>query len=207
MSRQDSGRRAAVAAVARYAPAATAGHTIVLVEGASDQAALTALADRDGRRLAAEDVFVVPMGGASSIGHFLDALGPNGLGMRLAGLCDAAEEPDFRRGLERAGLSVPPGREALERAGFFVCVEDLEDELIRSLGADRTMELVAEQGEMGPFRTFAQQPFHRGRSREQQLHRFMGTRSGRKIHYGRMLVEALDDARIPDPLARLLAYV
>jgi hypothetical protein len=35
----------------------------------------------------------------------------------------------------------------------------------------------------------------------------MGTRSGRKIQYARALAEALDPARVPEPLDRLLAYV
>jgi len=63
------------------------------------------------------------MGGATNIGHFLDTFGPRGLGVRLAGLCDA------------------------------------------------------------------------------------GTRSGRKSRYARLLAEAVDPARVPRPLERLLAHV
>jgi hypothetical protein len=61
---------------------------------------------RSGRdaTLAADGVAVVPIGGAQSIGRFLRHYGPEGLGVRLAGLCDAGEERDYRRGLERAGL-------------------------------------------------------------------------------------------------------
>ena len=80
--------------------------TVVLVEGASDQAALETLARRRGRDLAAEEVSIVPMGGATTIGHFLDLLGPNGHDYRLAGLCDAGEEGDFRRELQRAGMGI-----------------------------------------------------------------------------------------------------
>src|SRR5690348_13049319 len=89
----------AAAARARQAPC-----TVVLVEGMSDQAAVRALAARRGRDLPGEGVFVVPMGGATNIAHFLGLFGPNGFGVRLAGLCDEAEEHDVRRGLERAGL-------------------------------------------------------------------------------------------------------
>jgi predicted ATP-dependent endonuclease of OLD family len=46
--------------------------TVVLVEGASDQRALEALAERRGRDLAAEGVSVVPIGGSKNIGRFLD---------------------------------------------------------------------------------------------------------------------------------------
>jgi len=35
----------------------------------------------------------------------------------------------------------------------------------------------------------------------------MGTHSGRKIHYGRVLVEALDLARVPRPLDLVLEHV
>jgi hypothetical protein len=101
----------------------------------------------------------------------------------------------------------PAPADFLDRLGFFVCVADLEDELIRSLGTDRVEQVIADQGELGPLRTFSKQPAQRERTREQQLRRFMGTRSGRKIQYARALAEALDPAQIPDPLARLLACV
>jgi hypothetical protein len=192
-------------------PAGRAGSAgscaVVLVEGMSDQSALATLAGRRGRDLSGEGVFVVPMGGATNIGHFLEVFGPRGFGVRLAGLCDEGEEPAFRRGLERAGLAPGPGRAGLERLGFFVCVTDLEDELIRSLGVAATEQLIEAQGELGPFRTFAKQPAQRARPRERQLRRFMGTRSGRKIHYGQVLAGALDLTQVPRPLAGVLAHV
>jgi hypothetical protein len=46
--------------------------TVLLVEGASDQVALETLARRRGRDLGAEGVAIAPMGGATTIGHFLD---------------------------------------------------------------------------------------------------------------------------------------
>ena len=70
-----------------------------------------------------EGVSIAAMGGATNIGHFQDTFGPRGLGVRLAGLCDA------------------------------------------------------------------------------------GTRSGRKSRYARLLAEAVDPARVPRPLERLLAHV
>ena len=72
--------------------------------------ALAALAERRGRDLAAEGVSIVPIGGAHAIGRFLDLYGPQGLDLALAGLCDSAEEGDFQRGLERAGLGSNPAR-------------------------------------------------------------------------------------------------
>jgi hypothetical protein len=199
------GSSAALMAAAAYACHGSC--SVVLVEGMSDQSALRTLATRRGRDLEREGVFVVPMGGATNIGHFLDLFGPRGLGVRLAGLCDEGEEHDFRRSLERAGLDSGLSRAGLERLGFFVCVADLEDELIRSLGAAATEQLIEAQGELGPFRTFTKQPAQRTRTREQQLRRFMGTRAGRKIHYGHVLAAALDLTRVPRPLDGVLACV
>jgi hypothetical protein len=51
------------------------------------------------------------------------------------------------------------------------------------------------------------QPAQRGRTIEEQLRRFMGTRSGRKIAYARLLVDALDLTQVPRPLDRVLAHV
>ena len=202
------GRAAARAAAAAHAREATAGSgAVVLVEGFSDRCALEALAARGGRDLSDEAVRVIPMGGATNIGHFLDAFGPRGLGARLAGLCDAAAEPDFRRGLERAGLAARLPRGGLERLGFFVCVADLEDELIRSLGVASVEQVIEGQGELGSLRTLQKQPAHRGGPATEQLRRFMGTRSGRKSLYARLLAEAVDPARVPRPLERLLAHV
>ena len=182
---------AASAARARSDPGSCA---VVLVEGMSDQAAVETLAERSRRDLRGEGVFVVPMGGATNIGHFVDLFGPGGFGVRLAGLCDQGEERDFRRGLDRVGP-------------YFVCVADLEDEMIRALGTRRVEELIEAEGEGGPFLTFTRQPAHRGAVRDQQLRCFMGTRSGRKIRYGRILAAALDLTRVPGPLAGLLSAV
>jgi len=39
------------------------------------------------------------------------------------------------------------------------------------------------------------------------LHRFIGTRSGRKIRYGHLLAQAVDLDRIPAPLDRLFGHL
>jgi OLD-like protein len=184
-----------------------APRAVVLVEGISDQRALEALAERRGRNLDAEGIFVVPMGGAQSIVRFLARFGPQGLDVELAGLCDAAEEREFRRGLERAGLGADLTRDQMESLGFHVCVEDLEDELIRSLGAASVEQVVEAQGELGSFRTLQKQPAWQGRSTEEQLRRFMGSGGRRKIRYGRLLVDALDLSKVPRPLDRVLAHL
>jgi hypothetical protein len=180
---------------------------VVLVEGISDQFAVEALAERRGRDLGAEGVSVVPIGGAQAIGRALDVYGPRGQDLRLAGLCDAAEENEFRRGLERAGFGVDLTRTDMEVLGFYVCVSDLEDELIRALGADAVERVVDAQGDLGSFRTLQKQPEWRGRPREEQLRRFMGSGGRRKIRYARLLVAALDLSEVPRPLELVLARV
>lgn len=180
---------------------------VVLVEGVSDQVAIEVLARRRGRDLGAEGVAVVPMGGATNVRKFLDVYGPGGSRLRLAGLCDAGEEDEFRRGLERAGLGSDLTRAGMEALGFYVCVADLEDELIRALGAPAVERIVADQGELRSFRTLQKQAPHRDRPTDQQLRRFMGSGGGRKAVYARLLVEALDLAHVPRPLDGVLASV
>ena len=147
------------------------------------------------------------MGGARNIRRFLELFGPRGLDARLAGLCDVGEETDFRRGLERAGLGSNLSRADMEALGFYVCVADLEDELIRCLGPAAIEQIVEAQGELGSFRTFQQQPAWQGRSSQAQLRRFIGTHSGRKVRYAGLLVDALELTSVPRPLDRLLAHL
>jgi hypothetical protein len=184
-----------------------ATRAVVLVEGISDQYALEALAKRRGRKLDAEGVSVVPIGGAQAIGRFLSRFGPEGLDVRLAGLCDAGEAGDFQRALERAGMGSKLTRVDMEALGFYVCIEDLEDELIRSLGAATVMQIVEAQGELGSFRTLQKQPAWRERPLHEQLRRFMGSGGRRKIRYARLLVDALDLNQVPRPLDMVLARV
>lgn len=172
---------------------------MILVEGVSDRIALETLAARRGRDLAAEGVEIVPIGGAQAIGRYLTRDVP------VAGLCDAGEERVFRRALERAGFGADLTRTEMERLGFWVCDLDLEDELIRALGADGVLAVLAEHGDLFPFRTFQKQPAWRGQPVEAQLRRFMGSADRRKLRYARLFIEALDLADIPRPLDGVLA--
>ncbi|KAA6212527.1 ATP-dependent endonuclease [Streptomyces albofaciens JCM 4342] len=169
--------------------------TAVLLEGPSDLAAVEALAVRRGLDLTAEGVCVLPMGGAMSVGRYAGLLGPPGLGLRLAGLCDENEQRYYDRALERAQAS---------RQGIHVCVRDLEEELIRALGTARVEDIVRAEGDFRAWRTFLHQPAQHGRPRQQQVRRFLGTKKGRKIRYGRLLVEALGPQQTPAPLDALL---
>jgi hypothetical protein len=113
----------------------------------------------------------------------------------LAGLYDVGEERHFLRALGRAD------RGELERAGFFACTRDLEDELTRAVGPEGVESVLAEQGELRAFRTYQKQPAHRARPLEEQLHGFMWNR---KQRYAVLLVEALELERVPRPLDRVL---
>ncbi|MFC6080231.1 TOPRIM nucleotidyl transferase/hydrolase domain-containing protein [Sphaerisporangium aureirubrum] len=179
--------------------------TVVLVEGVSDQSALEALAMRRDRDLAGEGICVMSIGGAMGVGRYLRILGARELAVNVRGLCDEAEEAYFRRGLEQAGWGTGLTRSAMESLGFYVCVTDLEDELIRALGPPGVERVFAAERDLAKFRLFQNQPAQRGRAVEHQMHRFMGTTSGRKAHYARALVLALDAPHVPRPLDRLLA--
>ena len=182
------------------------GHVSVVVEGVSDQIAIETLAERRRVDLAAAGIQVVRLGGAHRIGSFLDQLDLRSDGPRVAGLCDVGEEPVFRRALERTGFGSDLTRADMEQLGFYVCVEDLEDELIRALGASRVEEILDANDDLHRFRTLQQMPEWRGRATEEQLRRFMGSGGRRKIRYARFLVDALDLERVPRPLDRVLSH-
>ena len=179
---------------------------VVLVEGPTDQAALRTLARRYGRDLDAEGIQIFAIGGAMNIRKALELLGVPRPDVRLAGLCDDNEAPYFRRALEAAGFGTDLSRADMERLGFYVCVRDLEDELIRALGAEAVEDVLARHGEINAFRTMQKQPAWRGRPVEEQLQRFLGSQS-RRAPAATWLVEALDLGSVPRPLERLLAQL
>jgi len=121
------------------------------------------------------------------------------------GLVDAGEVPVYARALERAGLGHDLTPAGLEELGFYTCDSDLEDELIRALGPDTVEEVIDAAAETRAWRTFRKQPFQRTRSLEHQLHRFIGTHSGRKELYARLMVDRLDLERVPRPLDGVLS--
>jgi hypothetical protein len=196
-----------VAGVSIDLAAVSKARRIVLVEGGSDKAAVEVLAGRRGEVLGGVGVHVVAMGGATSIGHFLALLGPGGINARLTGLCDAGQEGHVRWALERGGLGCSRSRAGMEALGFYVCTADLEDELIRALGIGAVERTIQAEGDLRSFRIFQRQPAQRRHSAAEQLHRFMGTRSGRKGQYARLLAAALDLDHVPRPLEGVLTHV
>jgi hypothetical protein len=178
--------------------------TVVLVEGVSDAAAVEAFGAKLGHRLPSATTAVVPIGGATNIARVLARVAERVPALRVKGLYDSAEERLFARGLERAGLGHDLDRRTLAALGFHVCVDDLEDELIRAVGPERVVDVITARGELRSFRSFQAQPAQRDVPLPAQLHRFMGTRSGRKEHYAAALVDALAPVDAPLPLQRLL---
>jgi hypothetical protein len=199
------GPAAATQATAQALARVVDAEAVILVEGISDQIAAETLATRSGQDLRAQRAVVLPIGGAHAVTRYLRQFGPAGAGLRLAGLCDAGEEDIVRHGLAKAGVGTPRTRADMERLGFYVCVEDLEDELIRSIGTARVEALIDTQGDLGSFRSLQRQPEWRGQPTAAQLRRFLGSGSGRKLRYARLLAGAVDLDRLPRPLAAVLA--
>jgi hypothetical protein len=158
---------------------------VVLVEGITDRIALEAVAAKLGRDLVAEGIEVVPIGGAQAIRRAAAQFE----GEHVVGLCDVGEERWFRRVLGDA---------------TYVCVKDLEDELIRALGADRVQQVIAAQGDLETFRNFQNQVYWRGRPAERQLRRWLQASDGRGKRYPPLLIAALEPDEIPRPLAGVL---
>ncbi|HVH66106.1 MAG TPA: TOPRIM nucleotidyl transferase/hydrolase domain-containing protein [Candidatus Acidoferrum sp.] len=179
----------------------------MIVEGNSDKLALETLARRYGRDLGADSISVLAIGGAHAIRRILNDANRPPSDIQLAGLYDAGEEGDVRYALEHAGFGRDLTRADLERLGFYACEADLEDELIRALGSARLEQILEANGDLKSFRTFQQQPAQRGRPIARQLRRFMGTHSGRKAKYARLLIDALDLDKVPRPLGELLAHL
>ena len=180
---------------------------VVLVEGNSDRVALLTLAACRDRDLAAEGIEIVAMGGITNTRVFATRYGPQGLGVRLAGLYDAPEAAQLRRGLAAAGLTVALEPDGPERLGFHGCSADLEDELIRALGVEAVEAVIDEAGETSSLRLLAGMPAQRDWTREAVLRRFFTSQSGRKARYAELLVEALEPDRVPEPLVAVLARV
>ncbi|MDY7101198.1 MAG: TOPRIM nucleotidyl transferase/hydrolase domain-containing protein [Actinomycetota bacterium] len=202
-----AGPDATVAATADALDRAASARAVVLVEGISDQMALEELARCQGRDLGAERLVVVPIGGAQAFARELRRFGPGGAGVIVAGLYDAGEEEVVRRAIATAGLGAPVTRHELEELGFFVCVKDLEDELIRAAGAATIEELLASQGDLGSFRTLQKQQVWRGRPFDEQFHRWLRAGARRNLRYARLLVRSLPPDRVPRPLTATLGAI
>jgi hypothetical protein len=175
----------------------------VLLEGASDVAAVRVVAERAGLPLQERGVELVDMHGATNIRrHLLSAATAPG-SPRVLGMCDAPEAPFFVRALRRVGCAVG-SPDDLPWWGFQVCDRDLEDELVRHLGEEATRTVLEELGLTQRFAKLAQQPAWVKGSFHERVHRFAGAASGRKELMAGALAAALDLTAPPRPLAGLL---
>lgn len=180
---------------------AASAQAMILVEGESDRRALEVVATRMGRDLVAEDIPIIAIAGAANIDRFLDLIPPH---VGLSGLYDETEHRILREALVRAGIA--SAGDDLESMGFFVCSRDLEDELIRGVGVEEVLEVFDTEGDLTSWHRFSDQPAQRGRPIGARMHRFLGTRSGRKIEYAGLLAERIDLSDQGSPLLRVLTY-
>jgi len=183
---------------------ATTTRTLVLVEGDSDAVAVRALADLTGCDLGLHRIQIWSAGGVTNFSRVLADFVRTHPSADFCGMYDVADEWHVRRALANAAIPIA-AHESSESFGFFACVADLEDELIRALGAEAVERVLDAQGELNSFRRFQAMPQHRREPVHHQLRRFLGTRATRKIRSAQRLVEALDLARLPHPLVQLAA--
>ncbi len=174
---------------------------VVLLEGASDVAAVRAVAEVLG--IDDEGVRYVDLGGVTNVAARLEILRTDEPDADVVGMCDAAEAPVVIRALEAGGAWLRDADD-LPSYGFFVCHKDLEDELLRALGPSRAVEVVDAMGLRDKLYALQQQPAWRDRDLHDQLHRFCGVASGRKVLLARNLADALTPAEVPDPLRQLV---
>jgi hypothetical protein len=175
----------------------------VLLEGASDVAAVRVVAERAGISLADHGIHLVDMHGATTIRRHLSAAGEAADSPRVLGMCDAPEAPYFVRALRRIGCAVESADE-LPWWGFQVCERDLEDELMRDLGEQGIREVLEGLGLTQRLAMLTQQPAWVSGTFHEQVHRFAGAASGRKELMAGAMAEALDMDQLPKPLAGLL---
>ncbi len=192
---------------------------VVLLEGRSDVAAVCALLRQRTPAVTSTRLDLVDMGGVTNVRRHLAAL-TNGSAAssghddgrppppvrRVLGVCDAGEASFFARALRSVGHPVSSVQD-MAALGFHVCDQDLEDELIRALGADRVIDVLADLDLMDRFATFRRQPTWAGRPVTDQLRRFAGTTSGRKALVAGALAASMAPDQVPPPLAALVADI
>lgn len=159
--------------------------TIVLVEGNSDRVALEEFA----RRLGIAPPTIMAIGGAHAAARVAANIRETTPHQRIIGMVDAGEQRSFARAIDEV----------------FICDRDLEDELIRGLGIEATLQVIEQQGELDSFRTLQKQPAYRDRPLVDQVRQFLHGRSGNKARYAALFAEAIDLNKIPIPLKDVLA--
>lgn len=174
---------------------------VVLLEGRSDVAAVRAAAASAGVDL--DGVRLVDLGGITNVRSHLTVLARGPRADQVLGMCDAGETRFVVSALQATGRWIRDSSD-LPSAGFFVCVADLEDELLRALGARRVLAVLDRMGLRDKLGALAQQPAWQARPLHDQLHRFAGVASGRKELLAAELARELSADELPEPLRLLL---
>ncbi|WP_151523396.1 ATP-dependent endonuclease [Serinicoccus kebangsaanensis] len=169
-----------------------AGQRVLLVEGRSDAAALRAAAVTTGTDLSGTTILVLD--GATNVARAAATIPSSA---PVGALVDVAEQPMVRRRLTETGRPEAP---------LFVCVDDLEDELIRALGAEQALAVVTQEEDLRAFRSLQHQAAWRDEPVERQLRRFLGSGSGRKSRYAASLAAATPVDRTAGPLLAALRW-
>lgn len=190
----ESGEGAHLRATNAARMAAERARTVVFVEGISDQIAVDAMLARAGRDTAAEQIVVLPIGGAQAIAKFVDEFA-NRDDIILFGLCDEAEAAFFGEAL------------GVEGRDYFVCAPDLEAELIAAFDPSELEVVIEREGELKSLRTMQKQAVWRDRPFDEQLHRWMRAKAVRSSRYASILIEAAHEARLPRPLRDLVERI
>jgi len=155
------------------------------------------------RNFDAEGVTILNLQGGGGFAAHYELFGPPGLKMDVLGLCDEDKEQTWIDALQNAGVPVAD-RAFLNAKGFYVCMKDLEDELISSLGIPAVQAIISAQGAGPAFAAFAQQPKKKTLSATDQLRGFI---HGDNIRWVIHLIDALDLAKLPGALNALMSKV
>ena len=153
-------RASELASLRRYATSGLAeaffAGCVILVEGPGDRLALGILADTMDADLDARGVSIVELAGADLFRAMRRALGEDGLGLRVLGLCDADREAKWARVV--AGESWDGQRESLQSAGVYVLDPDIEAELLEAIGEPEVEGLLNREGYGADLARFRSQP-------------------------------------------------
>ena len=192
-----SGPAAATEATSRALARLDGAARVILVEGISDQIAVEAVAERAGTNLAGRGIVVVPMGGIHALPSYLRRIASMPAGTELVGVYDVGEAAVVANAF---GCRI----DHITDFGFHACVDDLEDELIAAVGAERVVALIESHGDGRPLRTLQHQEEWRDRRLPSQIRRFIGSGARRKLRYARVLGLEVPPERVPIALRAVL---
>ncbi len=193
-------------ALARYSSPETAealfAKRIVFVEGVADRLALTTLASKTGRHLDPLGISIVALNGADTLRAFLRLFGPPGFDVPVCGLCDLDHQSAWSKALENVGFGVNLTGAQMKTCGFFVANRDLEDELIKVIGAPECLKAIDEAGYKNGFETFCKQDTYKAMSLVVQLRNFFHKRN---VLFAPILASKINTP-ITGPLEEVLAF-